>query len=153
MAAENASVDDGFVDRVELPSMGSDGGDQRAHRLARRVGCDEEQALAVLEGSRDLPVLGMSGRLLSLAAERLRLAIDKVLEAGQHRPREFGGQAGCRVFTEAVLDQLGITLWPTAALAAKATGWMSNPTRYNDRSDVSSYGRIWTVHDGRCRNV
>ncbi|MBS42301.1 MAG: hypothetical protein CMH83_03805 [Nocardioides sp.] len=58
MAAENASVDDGFVDRVELPSMGSDGGDQRAHRLARRVGCDEDQALAAGTGQQSRSDIG-----------------------------------------------------------------------------------------------
>ena len=35
--------------------------------LYHRTLDDEEQALAVLEGSRDLPVLGMPGRLLTLA--------------------------------------------------------------------------------------
>ena len=40
--------------------------------LYHRTMDDEEQALAVLEGSRDLPVLGMPGRLLALAAERGR---------------------------------------------------------------------------------
>ncbi len=41
--------------------------------LYHRTMDDEEQALAVLEGSRDLPVLGMPGRLLELAAERGRV--------------------------------------------------------------------------------
>jgi UPF0271 protein len=41
--------------------------------LYHRVAADEEQAVAVLDGSGDLPVLGMPGsRLLSLAAERGR---------------------------------------------------------------------------------
>ena len=40
--------------------------------LYHRTMDDQEQALAVLEGSRDLPVLGMPGRLLELAAERGR---------------------------------------------------------------------------------
>jgi len=40
----------------------------KAHgALYHRTLDDEEQALAVLEGSRDLPVLGMPGRLLTLA--------------------------------------------------------------------------------------
>jgi UPF0271 protein len=45
----------------------------KAHgALYHRTLDDEEQALAVLEGSRDLPVLGMPGRLLTLAVAQGR---------------------------------------------------------------------------------
>ena len=86
---------------------------QGAHGSAPDIaGQDAANPIAtLLSGAMMLEWLatGHHDERLSLAAERLRLAIDKVLEAGQHRPREFGGQAGCRVFTEAVLDQLGRT--------------------------------------------
>ncbi|MBY5931022.1 isocitrate/isopropylmalate dehydrogenase family protein [Halomonas sp. DP8Y7-3] len=86
---------------------------QGAHGSAPDIaGQDAANPIAtLLSGAMMLEWLasGHHDERLSLAAERLRLAIDKVLEAGLHRPREFGGQAGCRVFTEAVLDQLGRT--------------------------------------------
>ncbi|MCA0973315.1 isocitrate/isopropylmalate dehydrogenase family protein [Halomonas denitrificans] len=86
---------------------------QGAHGSAPDIaGQDAANPIAtLLSGAMMLEWLasGHHDERLSLAAERFRLAIDKVLEAGLHRPREFGGQAGCRVFTEAVLDQLGRT--------------------------------------------
>lgn len=86
---------------------------QGAHGSAPDIaGQDAANPIAtLLSGAMMLEWLasGHHDERLSLAAERLRLAIDKVLEAGLHRPREFGGQAGCRDFTEAVLDQLGRT--------------------------------------------
>ena len=53
--------------------------------LYHRTMDDEDQALAVLEGSRDLPVLGMPGRLLELAAERGRRGADR--RCGDRRAR------------------------------------------------------------------
>ncbi|GAA1960737.1 5-oxoprolinase subunit PxpA [Nocardioides panacihumi] len=64
--------------------------------LYHRVRDDAEQAAAVLEGSGRLPVLGMSGRLLTLAGEAGREVIlegfpDRAYDGDRLRPRDRPG--------------------------------------------------------------
>ena len=65
--------------------------------LYHRVLDDEEQARAVLDGSGDLPVLGMPGRLLTLAAEAGRAVFHEGFpDRGYAAGRAAGAALGAR---------------------------------------------------------